>query len=74
MYYVSQSKKDLEDYNNLVTQGEKYDGVKTVKWANVIEHPDEQQFAILKHSKYEVTGLTEVGQLTPDWFPQEELT
>jgi hypothetical protein len=70
MYYISDNKSDLEAYNNLVSQGEKYDGQTTVKWANVIEHKDGGLFAILKNDKYE-TDLESVETLSSDWFAQD---
>ena len=68
MYYISNNKSDLEAYNNLVVVGEGYDGRTTQRWANVIEHPEGTQFAILKHQKYE-TDLQELVALSQDWFP-----
>ena len=72
MYYVSDNKSDLIAYNNLVKVGERYDGTTTTDWANVIEHPNGLQFAILKHDKYQ-TDLNTVDALSSDWFPQEDL-
>lgn len=72
MYYISTNKSDLEAYNNLVSQGEHYDGLTTVRWANVIEHKDGNLFAILKNDKYE-TDLETVEALSSDWFPQDIL-
>ena len=72
MYYVSDNKSDLEAYNNLVSIGERYDGQTTVRWANVIEHPEGNQFAILKHDKYQ-TDLQTVDTLSSDWFPVDIL-
>lgn len=69
MYYTSTNKADLEAYDLLVTQGEAYDGIKTIKWANVIEHKDGNQFAILKNSKYESDTLTEIDKLD-GWFEE----
>ena len=68
MYYVSDNKSDLIAYNNLVKVGERYDGTTTTDWANVIEHPNGLQFAILKHDKYQ-TDLNTVDALSSDWFP-----
>ena len=73
MYYLSKTKSDLEDYNTLVTLGEHYDGVTTVGWAKVIEHPNSEDFAILKHNKYEVEGLTEIAVLDSSWFPDQPI-
>ena len=52
MYYISENREKLELYAMLVEKGEQYDGVFTVKWANIIEHKDKGLFAILKHDKY----------------------
>ena len=54
MYYVSEYRDILEDYNTKVAQGENYDGTKTVRWADVIEHHEGGMFAILKHSGYQI--------------------
>ena len=69
MYYTSTNKAELEAYDTLVTQSEGYDGVKTIKWANVIKHPDREEYAILANSKYESDTLSKLEQLTQDWFP-----
>lgn len=52
MYYTSTNKAELEAYDTLVTQGEGYDGISTLSWANIIEHKDGNQFAILANPKY----------------------
>lgn len=70
MYYTSTNKAELEAYDSLVTQGENYDGVRTIKWANVIKHPDREEYAILANSKYESETLSELDQLTSDWFSE----
>lgn len=70
MYYTSQNKSELKSYNDLVTQGEKYDGVFTTKWSEIIENPISGEFAILKHSKYE-TNLNEVDVLDDSWFSED---
>ena len=54
MYYVSEHRDILEDYNSKVAAGENYDGEKTVRWADVIEHHEGGMFAILKHSGYQI--------------------
>ena len=72
MYYISDNKADLEAYDNLVVVGEGYDGTTTKRWANIIEHPNGLQFAILKHEKYQ-TDLETVEALSQDWFPQNIL-
>ena len=70
MYYTSDNKSDLEAYNNLVVVSEGYDGRTTQRWANVIEHPEETQFAILKHDNYQ-TDLNTVETLDSSWFDDE---
>ena len=72
MYYTSNDRVELETYNDLVSQSENYDGTTTTDWANVIEHPNGLQFAILRHQKYQ-TDLNTVDALSSDWFPQEDL-
>lgn len=52
MYYISNIKQDLIDYNNKVDQGENYNGI-TTTWANVIKHYNEDLWAIVKHTKYD---------------------
>ena len=72
MYYISTNKADLIAYNNLVKVGEHYDGTTTTDWANVIEHPEGNQFAILKHDKYQ-TDLNTVETLDSSWFDDETI-
>jgi hypothetical protein len=52
MYYVTETKEELEAYNEKVASGENYDGSTTVRWADVIEHHEGGSFAILKHTGY----------------------
>ena len=52
MYYTSTDRETLDAYNSKVVAGENYDGTTTVRWADVIEHHEGGQFAILKHSGY----------------------
>ena len=55
MYYVSEYRDILEAYNDKIVAGENYDGIKCVRWADVIEHHEGGQFAILKHPSYQLT-------------------
>ena len=71
MYYTSTDKTELEAYNTLVVEGEGYDGVYTTDWANIIEHKDGGQFAILKHQVHTSNTLTELSSLD-GWFEQED--
>ena len=66
MYYTSDDKADLENYNKKVSEGERYDGQFTTKWAEIIEHKDGNQYAILKHNNYH-SPLQSVSDLT-EWF------
>lgn len=68
MYYTSTNKAELEAYDTLVTQGEGYDGVKTIKWANIIEHKDGNLFAILANNKYD-SDLNTLENLE-GWFEE----
>ncbi len=52
MYYTSQDRQTLQDYNDKIVASEGYDGVRCVRWADVIEHQDGDQFAIIKHTGY----------------------
>jgi len=66
MFYISNKKADLDAYNILVAEAEKYDGVSTQKWATVHEHKDGGLFAILANLKYEA-DLETVENLD-GWF------
>ena len=66
MYYTSKDKSVLENYNSRVSAGEKYDGVKTIKWANILKHPDREEYAILINTKYEED--LEESSLDETWF------
>ena len=70
MYYTSNDKAELETYNDLVSQSENYDGISTTQWANVIEHKDGNQFAILANLKYPSETLSTVDTLD-GWFEEE---
>ena len=70
MYYTSNDRAELETYNDLVSQSENYDGISTTQWANVIEHKDGNQFAILANPKYLSETLTTVDVLD-GWFEEE---
>ena len=73
MYYTSTNKSELEAYNDLVTNNEGYDGHYTTKWANIIEHPTREEYAILANSKYEEETLNLEPTLSNDWFVDVEL-
>jgi len=69
-YYTSTTKADLEAYNTLVTTGEGYNGT-TTGWADIVEHPNGLDFAMLKHPNYDAE-LTLEETLGTEWFPQIE--
>ncbi len=75
MYYTSTDKETLAAYNDMVVESEGYDGTTTVSWSNVIEHQDGDQFAILKHSSYQLIEGEEDAptvESIADFFPPLE--
>jgi len=70
MYYTSQNREELVAYNEAVNSGEGYNGT-TTQWAEIIEHPNGADYAILKHPKYDAE-LTIEESLSDDWFPPIE--
>ena len=60
MEYLKATKKQCEDYNSIVNAGEKYDGISTTQWAEVIEIED--SFYIPFNEKYP-SELTKVKEL-----------
>ena len=70
MYYTSQNKEELVAYNEAVNNGEGYSGT-TTKWAEIIEHPNGVDCAILKHENY-TASISTLSSLSSDWFPTEE--
>lgn len=71
MYYIG-TQAECTAYNEQVKVGEGYDGVYTTDWATPIAHPNNTDYAILKHPSYEAE-LTLEETLGDDWFPQIEL-
>ena len=75
MYYTSTDKETLAAYNEKIVESEGYDGTMTVRWADVIEHQDGDQFAILKHSSYQLIEGEEDAPTVDsisDFFPPLE--
>ena len=70
MYYTSQNRSELVAYNQAVNTAEGYSGT-TTHWAEIIEHPNGADYAILKHPKYDAE-LTLLESLSDDWFPPIE--
>ena len=52
MYYITETKEELEAYHQKIIEGEGYDGVIVQGWASIIEHQDGDKWAILKHPSY----------------------
>lgn len=75
MYYTSTDRDILDAYNSKVVAGENYDGTTTVRWADVIEHQDGGQWAIIKHSGYQLIDGEEDAPTVDsisDFFPPLE--
>ena len=70
MYYIG-TKRECESYNEHVVDGENYDGTFTINWAEPIQHPTNESFAILKHPQYD-SKMELVESLSDDWLPQIE--
>jgi hypothetical protein len=63
MYYVTETKEELEAYNERIVEAQGYDGSTTVRWADVIEHHEGGSFAILKHNGYPlIEGVDDDGE------------
>lgn len=63
MYYITETKAELEAYHQKIIDGEGYDGVIVQGWASIIEHHEGGSFAILKHSGYAlIDGLDDDGE------------
>ena len=52
MYYVTETKAELEAYHQKIIEGEGYDGVIVQGWASIIEHQNGDKWAMLKHPSY----------------------
>lgn len=70
MYYTSTNREELVAYNEAVNSGEGYSGT-TTKWAEIIEHPNGVNYAIIKHENY-TASISTLSSLSSDWFPIEE--
>ncbi len=63
MYYVTETKEELEAYHQKIIDGEGYDGVIVQGWASIIEHQDGDKWAMLKHASYPlIEGFDENGE------------
>ena len=63
MYYVTETKAELEAYHQKIIDGEGYDGVIVQGWASIIEHHEGGSFAILAHTGYPlIDGVDDDGE------------
>jgi len=67
-YYITNNRAEAEAYNTAVTAAHGHSG-STVRWANVIEHPNGNQFAIMAAAAVE-SPMQLVDSLSEDWTPQ----
>jgi hypothetical protein len=65
MYYISENKTNLENYNQLVNNGENYKGT-TNNWGEVIKHFELELYAIIVNDKY--TSRLEIIENLEGWF------
>jgi hypothetical protein len=68
-YYITTDKSEAEAYNTAVTVAHGYNMQDTVKWANVIEHPNGNQFAIQSAAAVN-SSMQLVEELSSDWTPE----
>ena len=61
--------QECNEYDNLVTIGESYNKERGINWGIIHEHPNQIDFSIIKHPKYDAQ-MTEVDSLSDDWFPE----
>jgi len=71
-YYITNNKSEAEAYNTAVTAAHGHNMQDTVKWADVIEHPNGNQFAIQEAIAVSST-MQKVDELTSDWFPESDI-
>jgi len=71
-YYITNNKAEAEAYNTAVTAAHGHNMQDTVKWADVIEHPNGNQFAIMAAAAVE-SPMQKVEVLPDDWTPETEL-
>ena len=76
MYYVTETKEELEAYHQKIINGEGYDGVIVQGWASIIEHQDGDKWAMLKHPSYPLIEGEEDAPTVDsieDFYPPIEL-
>ncbi len=69
-FYIGTYQECLS-YDLMVTNGESYNKGRGINWGVVHEHPNDIDFAIVKHPNYDAE-LTLVESISDDWFPIEE--
>ena len=63
MYYVTETKEELEAYHQKIIEGEGYDGVIVQGWASIIEHQNGDKWGMLKHPSYPlIEGVDDDGE------------
>jgi hypothetical protein len=71
-YYITNNKAEAEAYNTAVTVAHGYNMQDTVKWADVIEHPNGNQFAIQSAAAVN-SSMELLEELPSDWTPEETI-
>ena len=54
MYYISENKQDLENYNSAVAIGLNLGGT-TERWASIHKHYNQEMYAIMANENYPLT-------------------
>ncbi|NRA49791.1 MAG: hypothetical protein HRU12_11720 [Phaeodactylibacter sp.] len=67
MFYISENKADLENYNQKVNELEGYSGA-TKQWAEIVKHQEKELFAIQAHLKHK-EELESINYLK-GWFKE----
>ena len=70
MYYISEKKTDLENYNQLVNNGENYNGM-TNNWGEVIKHFELELYGIIINDKY--ISRLEIIENLEGWFNENTI-
>ena len=68
-YYITNNRSEAEAYNAAVTAAHGHSG-STTRWADVIEHPTQEKYAIQESSVVDAP-MELVESLSEDWTPQQ---
>lgn len=68
-YYITNNKAEAEAYNTAVTTAHGYNMQDTVKFADIIEHPSGNQFAIQAAAAVN-SSMQLVEELDESWTPE----